>query len=496
MITIFIRYLFTCACSIYSYICFIQYTRNNLAKLYIPLKFSLLISLIIAILPNTNASHRIIIAIALTYILLTIFTHTAPIKSIIYILVSFGLSYVFLCISGSIIGTIYVLIYKRADSIPYTLTHFPTGLLQTVLLLCIFKIKRFKNGIITIIKGNISSVGILISLTFVIFFSLISTKQSSSFSLQFIITMLALTLSFLLLLYWRHRITKTYREKLRQANEKSMLDEIAEHKATIDKLKADNKRLASIVHADNKLVPAMLTAVTSHLENSDNLTLEDLTMRGQELSEQLRDMANNRQGILDSSSEESMQLPKSGLHTVDGMLSFMETRAKECDITYKVVLDDTIKETALQALNEEDLLRLLGDLIDNAIIAVKHSDKEKAIMIHMGILQNHFLVEISDSGIPFSIETYQHFGNEQHTTHKDTGGSGIGLMDIWKIKKKYKASLHIYEFPEHHGIYSKKISFVFDRKNHFLLQTNRYKEIARELTRGDLYIFPHKSESN
>ena len=156
--------------------------------------------------------------------------------------------------------------------------------------------------------------------------------------------------------------------------------------------------------------------------------------------------------------------------------------------------NENIKELAINAISEENLLHLLGDLIDNAIIAVKHTNKAKTILIHLAQLQNHFLLEISDSGIPFSLETYQHFGNEQHTTHSVDGGSGIGLMDIWKLKKKYKTSLHIYEYPDDTSIYTKKISFVFDKKNHFLLQTYRYKEVAQNLTRGDLYVFPYKPE--
>ena len=103
-------------------------------------------------------------------------------------------------------------------------------------------------------------------------------------------------------------------------------------------------------------------------------------------------------------------------------------------------------------------------------------------------------MEILDSGIAFTPETYQHFGNKQYTTHQESGGSGIGLMDIWKIKRKYKASLHIYEYPANMNIYTKKIAFVFDRKNHFLIQTYRDRELLASLTRGDIHIFPYETE--
>ena len=150
-----------------------------------------------------------------------------------------------------------------------------------------------------------------------------------------------------------------------------------------------------------------------------------------------------------------------------------------------MVLFNSIKET--------DLLHLLGDLIENAIHAVNATDT-KDILIHIGKLNNCLLLEVSDSGVPFDIHTYQNFGNEAYTTHTENGGTGTGLLDIWSIKKKYKASLYIYEYESSLNVYTKKISFLCDSKNHFLLKTYRDKEIKNSLIRGDLHVFPHETE--
>jgi len=489
-----IKYFFLIICVFYTYHSILKITFSKKINITLHFLIAFLLTILSYSLKDYRLLIRLIILIMLSYLYLTVTTQTHPRTSLAAVLISSGISFIFYILSNTIISFIFVLIYKSESAIPYEKSYFPMCIVQFIGIYIMLKIKQIRNGIYLLIREKNITIEIITSLFFVVYIILISTYTNTLILVRLTILLVSCSSAFFLLFYWRHRITQTYREKLRQANEKSLLDEINEHKLTIEKLNADNKRLAAIIHADNKLVPAMLTAVTNHLENINNLTLEELTAHGQELSEQLRNMAKDRQGILESQHKETALLPKSGLPTVDGMLSFMEARSKEYNIAYKVVIDDNIKEMALDALNEEDLLRLLGDLIDNAIIAVKHSDKEKALLIHLGTLQNNFLVEISDSGIPFSIETYQRFGNEQYTTHKNSGGSGIGLIDIWKIKKKYKISLHIYEFPESHGIYTKKISFIFDRKNHFLLQTNRYKEITRELTRGDLYVFPYKSE--
>ena len=45
------------------------------------------------------------------------------------------------------------------------------------------------------------------------------------------------------------------------------------------------------------------------------------------------------------------------------------------------------------------------------------------------------LTEYQTNGQPFLPEFFQDFGLKAHTTHAGNGGSGIGLMDIWKLKK-------------------------------------------------------------
>lgn len=454
----------------------------------------LLSSLLSFLISKHNIYFAFLALFISLYVSITKCTATSYNLSLNSILIAFGLSFSIYSFSGILIGIVFFAIYRNSNMVPYTYTDVPVGLIQFIIVFFLFRIKRFQNGVSLLLHSYKIPSLTAFSLILIAYTLLIFVNKVASRPIRFTILILLLFISFTLLLLWRHRITQTYREKLRLANEKSLEDELNKHKETIANLEADNARLSQIVHKDNKIILAMLTAVTEHLENATNATPDEQIIRGKELSAQLHDMANERQGILNTQSKLPNALPKSGLHTVDGMLSFMETRAKETGITYKLQLEENIKELAGKSIDEADLLHLLGDLIDNALIATEHTNNQKEILIHLGSLQGHFLLEISDSGIPFSLETYQHFGNEQHTTHSEDGGSGIGLMDIWKLKKKYKASLHIYEYEDVEGIYTKKLAFIFDRKNHFLLQTPRYKEATYALTRGDLYIFSNKEE--
>jgi len=100
------------------------------------------------------------------------------------------------------------------------------------------------------------------------------------------------------------------------------------------------------------------------------------------------------------------------------------------------------------------------------------------------------LTEYQTNGQPFLPEIFQDFGLKAHTTHVGNGGSGIGLMDIWKLKKKYRASLVITEYAPGTYSYSKQISLIFDAKKHYIIQTYRKHELGQIRFRDDLYIFP------
>ena len=68
----------------------------------------------------------------------------------------------------------------------------------------------------------------------------------------------------------------------------------------------------------------------------------------------------------------------------------------------------------------------------------------------------------------------------------EEGGTGIGLIDIWSFKKKYRASLVIEELDD--SIYTKRLSLLFDGKNKYLIVSNRFQQIISNQTRSDLLV--------
>ena len=307
--------------------------------------------------------------------------------------------------------------------------------------------------------------------------------------------LLLFLLAIALLIWWRHKITQSYVEKLRVDEVELLYKEISDKDLEIEKLHAHNEQLSGIIHKDNKLIPAMEMAVRNYLQTAALMKPEDARQTGAELLGKLERMAEERTGIIHTYQENFSYRQSSGLISIDAIVDYMENRASTLGIEYHYQFDKTLKEMLPAFITEDDAMHLLSDLIENAIIAVTHSEK-KNIHIHIGFIRSILFIDISDSGIPFTPETYEKFGNIQYTTHAEHGGSGIGLMDIAKLKKQYQFSLQIYEYPENETIYTKKIRILFDRKAHYLIQSYRVKELRSAILRNDLHVIPYSNKEN
>jgi signal transduction histidine kinase len=291
-----------------------------------------------------------------------------------------------------------------------------------------------------------------------------------------------LLLIFTILYWWDKNIQHQYLSKLRTLELESLRQELAEKDSLIEQIRQENEAQARLIHKDNKLIPAMLNAVTEYLTTAD-------ADRGQALAHELTALAGERQGLLHPTAPPEHSLPLTHRAGIDAMLSYMKNRANRYKIAFDVKLHADFAQKFDEVISEADLTHLLSDLLENAIIATKGADR-RTIHVHLGILDNIPTVEVSDSGIPFTPSVYQDLGLRKHSTHLDEGGSGIGLMDIWEIKRKTTASLHITEYAPPTTPYSKTIALLFDQKKHYLIQTYRPEELIRIQTRSDLYVLP------
>lgn len=406
--------------------------------------------------------------------------------SVIYGLVSIGLASVIYSLQAFITTFIFFVLIKEAIADCLVYMTIIAGILSSFITYLLLKNKRVQKILHLICSYN--NIYMYAFLLFCIILIIVIAQAKLQDLGNNNIFSIGLIASILILLHIaRRELQKYYLSRLKKLELESLRQELAEKDAMIQKLKDSNDHLAHLVHQDNKLIPAMESAVQHYLTDAAS-TPETQLVKGQALAQELQRLAEDRQGNL-TSYQSLRDLPHTGHAGVDAMLSHMQERALAQNIEYKLQIAADFSTAIDNQISEADLVHLLSDLIENAIIATKTCE-HREIFISLGMPNGVPSIEVRDSGTPFSPSVYQDFGIEKHSTHLDDGGSGIGLMDIWTLKRKYAASLHIHEYAPETAPFTKRITLLFDRKNHYLIRTFRPQEILKGRARTDMYVLP------
>ena len=179
---------------------------------------------------------------------------------------------------------------------------------------------------------------------------------------------------------------------------------------------------------------------------------------------------------------------KTGLSNIDVLLDYFKSECLSNNIDFNVVIKSNIKQLANEIISLNLLETLLSDIIKNATIAIKHSNNDNhKILVQFDILE-HLEICIYDTGIEFQVDTFNLLGIQNITTHKDTGGSGIGFATIFEILDKTNASIIIEEYCLDNSDYSKCIIIKFDNKHDFIIRSYRYKEIKNICTNNRISL--------
>lgn len=403
-------------------------------------------------------------------------------------MLAYGIGYVLYSIDTGLI-LIFPMIRNTGDwDSRNKVAHMTIGILSLLLCEGIFQIKRLRKGLQLDTKSPIFKISLIVAGLLYGCILTANSRRYTSYAVKSLYFFLMSALGFLFFAIWKYLIKSYYIKRLRTLELESLRQELEEKDARIQKLVENNGALAQIIHRDNKLIPAMERSVCEFLRSAADLP-ESLAECGNKLAEVLEDMAQGRQGILCAYEDARPSVARSGHLSVDAMLTYMYDRAKEQHIKYEVKINPGFSSVIPEPISEADAAHLLSDLIENAMIATRHSER-RAVLVNLNILDKVPVIEVSDSGAEFDPDVYRDFGVYKHSTHLHEGGSGIGLLDIWACKKRYRASLHIYEYMPESGLYTKKLALVFDGKDRYLICTHRASGLEANKMRADLFILP------
>lgn len=325
--------------------------------------------------------------------------------------------------------------------------------LQLLFIFLIYKIKRFKSGIsIQDNDGNIELL-ILVSILSIFLLTLIYSENAAHSPFEIIL----LTLIFCglgLIIWWKKYVTNRYHTQIYKRNETLYENRIAEYENERTNLLNQNAELSKIIHRDNKLIPAMVMAVKELINTaSENTELTGLLKQLEELSAEHRE-------IIDSYQAKSDALPKTDIIAIDAVLHYILSKARQNDVQFNATVADDCMPALLSAIPAmTDLTTILCDLGENAIIATKKIAEGK-VLLSLEFYGSAPSINFYDNGPLFDEKVIANMGKRRITTHKDDGGSGIGLMTLFEILNKYNASFCLDE--RQNNEFTKCIKITFD----------------------------------
>ena len=351
-------------------------------------------------------------------------------------------------------------------------------LIQFILLILFWRIKRIHNGItflkkwkddeyINLMLLNISS-GILF---IAVIISNYQEGVTSKFGIMLIIFAIVMFITI-----WKS-LQLYYRQQMLERTLKQTQEELNNKNKEIEKLEAEILEFNGISHSIDHKQKALMHKLEQLQMNNE--VADEISLR-----KQIEDITK------DLPDKKNIKLTKTGIEEVDDMLDYMQSECTQNKIEFQLQVIDSIFYMINHYINKDDLKILLADHIKDAIIAINHSDNiNKSILVKIGKIAGIYGVYFYDSGIEFEIDTLVKLGNKPITTHKDEGGTGMGFVNTFKALSKSNASLEIEEIGKPtKDNYTKILKVEFDNKNEFRIKTYRKEEIKTKKIENKLII--------
>ena len=481
----FIKYFTIIICGIYCYKKILNLPCSKKFN-YFTFLFSVCLTFITIVFEHSFSYASILILILFSYFYLTQTGKTLPEISMTATIVSFGMSYITFFISVTIISVGATCIFHVSSaSYNHALLQSLTAILQLAITPLPFCSKRLKHGM-PFLTNKLHSMTLMIVSILLLFTALLLSNANNShvYIMPFLFIFL---LAIFIYLSWKNNITRTYLDKLKEKDITELNFSLAEKDRRIKELEKENKELSKIIHSDNKLIPAMALAVSSFIQDTSALAPASAET-GRNLLNELDQMSMHCKGIIHRQDLRCHVIPSTSVVSIDNLLKYIQQKAHKMNIDFDAAVSCDITLLIDKIISENDLNTLLADLLDNALIAVKHSHGHH-VLLNIDLIENSYVINIFDSGIPFTKEVLLNLGLKNYTTHKEEGGSGIGLTTSYELIRKHKASLTIDEYAPNSGLYSKKVSVTFNQLQQYTLFTCRDSEDVDFLRqRSDLLI--------
>lgn len=464
----------------YTYMKITNYKSNNNAyKILVEILSSLILAIIYTIL--TFYVSGIVIFPIIYFIQSAILSHinkNVLNYSVVITAFSFVIVYMFYLISIIISSPIVKIVFK-VNNTSNIVILFVAVVIEYLFLKLLFKTKRFKNGFNFLKNSNTTAqIGIYCMLFLGIVLIFCGFLQGSENVLLNTYISAGVVILIIVFIVWvQSQITLKYKENMKDRTLDLQKEEIEKQSKEIEQLKQENLKISAVVHKYNNRLSALEKAIVNELNNNvQTETSSELTVMLDEVRKMSKEFSKEVTSQID------IPLAKTNVVGIDNMFRYMANKAKENNINFNLIINHSINYLIENIISKEELETLIGDHLNDAIIAINanNNTNKRKIMCILGKIENYYELCIYDTGINFEVQTLVNLGLKRVTTHKEDGGSGIGFMTSFETLKKCKGSIIIEEYSSADDYYTKAIRFRFDGKNEYRINSHRAKLIKEK----------------
>lgn len=411
------------------------------------------------------------------------------------IIVSFILQNIFLSffikenisifITNLVANAITYIIYTLAtiiEILPLTIlninNNFCNFILITLISIILFyifsKIKRIKNGMKflrdTKSQEYVEIIAINISIAVIFVYTLFGNYYGN-LTRHILISFIILgTIMFVMI---QKTLVLYYKQKLLEKTMADYENEIKQKDEKIKVLSEEKFKISKINHEFYNRQKALEMTVNDFINNTNMEVGRELAITNK-INSLSKEYSNKMKSI-----KQVEKLSLTGIEEIDEMFKYMQIECIKNNIDFKLKIEGNVYPLVNNIIEKDRLVTLIGDHLKDAIIAINFSkNRFKSIIAILGIKNNCYEFCICDTGIEFQIETLLKLGLEPVTTHKETGGTGIGFISTFETLKKCNASLIIDEkHEESNNDYTKSVTIKFDGKRQYIIKSYRADKI-------------------
>lgn len=376
-------------------------------------------------------------------------------------------------IVASIIELIPMIIFKIKIS---TINFMLIALIDIILMLFFLKMKRLKNGLVflnnNVCNNYIDIIVINISMTIILAYCILGNYYGN---LTMNLTVSFVILTIIMFIMIQKTLILYYKQKLLEKTMADYEEEIKQKDEIIKELSEEKFKISKVNHEFYNRQKSLEKAVKDFINNTSTEMGNELTIINK-INNLSKEYSNKMEKI-----KQVEKLPLTDVEEIDEMFKYMQSECIKNNIDFRLKIEGNIISLINNIIEKDRLVTLIGDHLRDAIIAINSgTNKFKSIIAILGIKDKYYEFCVYDTGVEFEIETLLKLGLEPVTTHKNTGGTGIGFISTFETINKCKASLIIQEKnKENTNNYTKAVIIRFDGKKEYRIKSYRANEIKK-----------------